>query len=245
MPSAVVLETGLTASTGSSPDALGALKTWVSNLVDGPFPLEVSAPLFWATAPEAVARIQEFRETQYRERLGYLLGPEQLRLESQLQLDARSAHFAVSRNGRMVGALRMTPAPFEFPALAESLSHWEGRFPASVELSRLVVSPEERSALVPPRLLVAASDWAMKAGFVGIVGLCRRAARTVFERYGLTATSETAHVVPMRGPQPYSLMAGTWPELIAATTRMSERLNRPRKNSLAETPSRHHPMEQT
>lgn len=225
--------------------AMGVLETRMARLGAGQPPVVMAGPFFHATAPAEVARVRQFRDAQYRARLSYLLSPEQLQLDWRLELDERSAHFHASREGQLVGSLRITPAPFEFQALASSLEAEAPRFQGYAEFSRLVVDPDARSPSVTPRLLIAACTWAMTEGYVGIVGLCRRAARTVFERYGLTAATEVQHHVPMRGPQPYTLMGGTWPRLIAASTRMSERLTRLRLNDSPDAYSRLVEVEQT
>ncbi|NOK22038.1 GNAT family N-acetyltransferase [Corallococcus carmarthensis] len=206
--------------------AMSALAVLMAPLGAGGTPLVVSGPHLRGASAADVERIQRFRDAQYRERLSYMLSPEQLQIDWRLQLDERSAHFGASWGERLVGSLRITPAPFEFHALAGSLEEQAPRFRGYAEFSRLVVDPDARSAYVTPRLLLAACTWAMQEGYVGIIGLCRRASRTVFERYGLTAASEEQHSVPLRGPQPYTLMMGTWPQLIAASTRLTQRLNR-------------------
>ncbi|NOK12700.1 GNAT family N-acetyltransferase [Corallococcus exercitus] len=214
--------------------AMRALEALMAPLGAGGTPLVLSGPLLRGASAAGIERIQRFRDAQYRERLSYMLSPEQLQIDWRLQLDERSAHFGASWGERLVGGLRITPAPFEFHALAGSLAELAPRFRGYAEFSRLVVDPDARGAYVTPRLLVAACTWAMQEGYVGIVGLCRRAARTMFERYGLTAASEEQHHVPLRGPQPYTLMMGTWPQLIAASTRLTQRLNRLRSKEASE-----------
>ncbi|MFP2896108.1 GNAT family N-acetyltransferase [Corallococcus sp. 4LFB] len=182
--------------------AMSVLETRMARLGAGQTPVVLAGPFFHATTPAEVERARRFRDAQYRARLSYLLSPEQLQLDWRLELDERSAHFHASRDGQLVGSLRITPGPFEFQALASSLDAEASRFQGYAEFSRLVVDPEARSPSVTPRLLVAACTWAMTEGYVGIVGLCRRAARTVFERYGLAASSEEPHRVPCGAPSP-------------------------------------------
>jgi len=223
----------------SNQDAVSTLQALVARLEVGQVPLELRGPLFEKANPDQVERIKQFRETQYRERVSYLLTPEQLELEQRLALDERSAHFGAIRGTQVVGCVRITPAPFEFQTLSSSLSEMSPQFQGYAEFSRLVVAPEERAAYVTTRLLVASCVWAMTEGYSGILGLCRRASRTVFERYGLTAASEAQHLIPIRGTQQYTLMVGNWPQLITGTTRLSERLNRLRASN---SPEAHTPM---
>lgn len=202
-------------------------------LVDGlesfDAPLDLRGPLFQASHSGEIARLRQFRDVQYRDRLAYLLCDDQLRLERSLTLDERSAHFSAERNRRVVACVRTTPAPFEFEALSHSLAQLAPSLRDHVELSRLLVQPGDRSPHVTTRLLAAACTWAVKEGYAGVVGLCRLRTRPLLERYGLTAASEVRHVVRYRSTQPYLLMAGRWPALIGATTRLHEKINRARR----------------
>ena len=187
--------------------------------------VNLRGPLFEASAPLDIQRIKAFREVQYRDRLNYLLCREQQQIEQDLDIDGRSAHFSAESDGRIVGSVRITPTPFEFESLSPSLAAMRPIVSGHVELSRLVVTTGASQGHVTTRLLVAASAWAMVAGYTGIVGLCRAETRTLLERYGLRPLSSAEHVVEWRGNQPYVLMIGSWSALAAATTRLSERLS--------------------
>lgn len=190
-------------------------------IVVGPFP---------GTDEALLQRVLEFRSVQYRAKRQYLHAAEQQDLERRLRLDERSQHFVAQFGDRIVGSVRLTPSLFEFSALAPSLAAEAEAFATYVELSRLAVDPVGGRQRVTTSLLVAACHWARASHYSGVVALCRRASRVIFERYGLGATSQSPHFIPWRGSEPYALMAGGWPELILSTLQLSDRL-------LAPTPS--------
>jgi predicted N-acetyltransferase YhbS len=179
---------------------------------------------FSGTDEALLGRVLDFRSIRYRTKRQYLHAAEQLDIERRLRLDERSQHFVAQCGDRIVGSVRLTPPPFEFSALAPSLVAEAEAFATYVELSRLVVDPVAGRQKVTASLLVAACHWARAANYPGVVALCRRASRVIFERYGLSATSRSPHFIPWRGSEPYALMAGAWPELILKTLQLSDRL---------------------
>jgi N-acyl-L-homoserine lactone synthetase len=182
--------------------------------------LEIRGPHFRGENPEHYWDILRFRENQYRDRLPYLLCAEQERIDQTFRLDGRSAHFCAVRNGRIVGSVRATPFPFEFQALISSLGEVARRHAPYVELSRLAIDTDERRANLSMHLLSAVCEWAVQASHDGVLGFCRRGTRTVFERYGLRPTSPDKYQVRWRGDHTYSLMAGSWHDLLEPTTQL-------------------------
>jgi predicted N-acetyltransferase YhbS len=182
--------------------------------------LEIRGPLFRGENPEHYWDILRFRTDQCRERLPYLLCAQQERIEQTLRLDGRSAHFCAVRDGRIVGSVRATPFPFEFQALIPSLGAAARTHAPYVELSRLAIDTDERRANLSTHLLSAVCEWAVQASHDGVLGFCRRGTRTVFERYGLRPTSPEQYQVPWRGDHTYSLMAGSWRDLLDPATRL-------------------------
>jgi N-acyl-L-homoserine lactone synthetase len=213
--------------------AAGTLVEWANDLAAAETGLRVRGPFFYDSHPFDLERITEFRDRRYPSRLGYLLCQEQREVEDALRLAQRSAHFCAERDGRIVGTLRITPFPFELEALSSTLAELAPQFAGHAEISRLLVDDGERGSHATMGLLVVSCAWALHRRFDGVVGLCRKGTRIVFERYGLRAVSAASHHVDWRGDQPYTLMVGAWPNLIAATTRLAERLY-PKKHLLKE-----------
>jgi N-acyl-L-homoserine lactone synthetase len=183
-----------------------------------------------ADARHELERIVEFRHSQYCGRRDYLYAEEQQRIERRLRIDQRSHHFIAESGDRIVGSLRLTPGPFEFEALSPSLAAYGTGLAAHAELSRLVVESTASRHNVTASLVVTACEWARAHGYSGIAALCGRGSRAIFVQYGLSPVSGSGHRIPWRGGETYTLMAGGWPEMIASTTRLSDRLS-PRKGA--------------
>jgi N-acyl-L-homoserine lactone synthetase len=168
-------------------------------------------------------RILEFRRSQYCGRRDYLYAAEQQRIERRLRIDQRSHHFMAESGDRIVGSLRLTPGPFEFEALVPSLAAYGATLAAHAELSRLVVESTASRDNVTASLVVTACEWARAHGYSGIAALCGRGSRAIFVPYGLSPVSGSSYLIPWRGDETYSLLVGSWPEMIASTTRLSDR----------------------
>ena len=175
--------------------------------------LVVDGPLLGDICPSFLVEIKCFRSVQYSKHLTYLLSADHSAIEEMHNFDGRSAHFCARRRDSIVGSVRATPEPFEFEVLADIKPTSIASRSNYIELSRLVVDADSGRNTVARQLLAFVCVWAMNEGYSGILGFCRKGARTLFERYGLHLASADEYRVPWRGSHKYFLMIGSWREI--------------------------------
>lgn len=149
--------------------------------------------------PDLMSRILDLRRRIQAREAPHLQEPSQLEIEKRLRLDERSFHFyALDGEGELVGALRLTPEPFEFSALTPELATAANRYAGFFEISRYVV---EKNATMAERLLLFAGVWILrKTTAPGVVALCPEKLKEYYRyKYGIVAEDiSEAFMIPTR-----------------------------------------------
>jgi hypothetical protein len=177
--------------------------------IRGPERLGAGAPL--------LEGLQALREREYLQAGPHLLSPVQRHIEERCQLDERSWHFLAAVGGEPVGALRVTPSPFEMAELAPELRYTSDDYAGYLEFNRLLVARAHRHLSIGRRLIAAAARWGLASDSQGVVAVCRDGAYTLFAKYGLTVAHQQQIVVPSRPGGMYSLVHGTWRAIVETT----------------------------
>jgi len=136
-------------------------------------------------SPDLMSRIVDLRRRIQAKEAPYLQSPAQLEIEKSLRLDERSFHFySLDEEGELVGALRLTPAPFELSALSPELATAAGRYAGFFEISRYVV---EKNAKMAERLLLFSGAWLLrKTTAPGVIALCPEKLKEYYRyKYGI------------------------------------------------------------
>jgi hypothetical protein len=166
--------------------------------------------------PAAWAGIEALRSVQYERRAPYLLSPALREGERRAGLDERGAHVVAWHQGRVVGAIRLTLAPYEFALSSGELAQAAEGLRDHVELSRFIVAPDLPRLSGSSLLLAAAVRGAVDLGARGLVALCRLPAVRLFQRSGMRPCDGREHVLRERGGQRYRLLHASWPDIAQA-----------------------------
>lgn len=161
--------------------------------------------------PELLKEIEDFRgEIFAREKPAFArVLAEKATLEK--QIDRRSYHFvARSEEGRMIGAVRMTPFPFEMALMTDAFDAYQGEIKHKLEINRLVVHPDYRDLGIGKKLNYAAFLKFSKSKYSGFAAICRLDKQAAFERLGMVAINKEPLKVPERGDAEYAVLSGQW-----------------------------------
>ena len=171
---------------------------------DGQFCFEALSP--GQISSEEMGELILFRARQFEQKSPHLLTEFQAELESNLALDQRSHHILARRkDGSLIGALRMTPFPFEISAILDEANQLSDTLKLNLEISRLVT--DSRVKNVGKKLLILAGLHAVETtSSLGFVGVCRVDKTSYFESFGMR---KVGLPVKIKGrPFDYHLIAG-------------------------------------
>lgn len=179
--------------------------------------LLLTGPVSGATLEPAVwAGIETLRNSQYEHRAPYLLAPDLRERERRAALDERGAHVVAWHQGKIVGAIRLTLAPYEFALSSGELERAGEALRGHVELSRFIVAPGLSRLPVSGLLLAAAVRGAVALSERGLVALCRLPAARLFQRSGMRPYDDRVHILQARGGQRYRLLHAGWSDIARA-----------------------------
>lgn len=166
----------------------------------------------YAQAP--MDEIRQYRDNQYllREQ-HYLFNELQTKCEEQFQLDQRSHHFWVTKDGALVGCIRATPAPFELEMALAGTPLSFSPFSDYIELSRLITSHNHEVSAFSIRLLACVALFSLKNQYSGFLAMCKAPQRRLFQRFGMKPLSNEYLTLPERNHGKYWFMAGNWNEI--------------------------------
>jgi hypothetical protein len=178
----------------------------VTSLVQGPHFTDGSAT-------GLLDEIRDLRRHRYASCSPHLLSTEVEARERRLKLDERAAHFLIRQSaGRLLGAVRLCPAPFESTELAVELASTDATFSRCFELSRLVCERRTGDPFLAARLLAFAGEWAAaQPGCEGLIAVCTRLRARVFHRYGMRPVKHEPLFLKDRPGSPYLLLHGDFP----------------------------------
>ncbi len=155
---------------------------------------------------EFLQEVSSFRSRHYEQSCPYLLSTSQAEIESKLLLDERSYH-VIARSklsGEIVGALRLTPAPFELSELFDISSLQEADYINKLEIGRLITNSSVRN--VGKKMMMLAGIFSSEnTTHNGFFGTCRAEKMTYFEKFGMKIVSQE---VSLRGrPNTYFIIS--------------------------------------
>jgi hypothetical protein len=133
-------------------------------------------------------RVIAFRTLQNQLRAPYLEEKHQVDIETRLQIDERSEHYALQLNGVIAACVRMTPMPFEFSALSEEFAARSLNFMGYYEFGRLCTDINlERKGFHAGILVIKAAQklFEMNEHAKGMVGICKTNRVAYMEKLGL------------------------------------------------------------
>jgi predicted GNAT family N-acyltransferase len=135
-----------------------------------------------------------FRDRQYSIHAPYLLDPYQKKIELNLDLDTRSHHIlARKKDGSVVGALRLTPYPFELTKLTDRCDLLSQELKQGLEIGRLITDPSVKD--VGKKMMILAGVHAVEnTPARGFVGLCRTEKLSYFKNFGMSEISEPTEI---------------------------------------------------
>ena len=175
----------------------------------------------------AMSAIHRLRAKVYESKgASYLCAVDGEAMLKNLALDERSFHLTVHRHAELIGALRLTVAPFE-------LSRETGRqeidhdYADHVEFGRLVMTRDASYRVSAEKLMAAGCLLALQKNKVGIVAMCRPVQARLFERYGLRRIIPSPITLPQRHNGSYWLLASTWQSMAEPIARIAERIRNP------------------
>ena len=181
---------------------------WMKNFSNIRFvgPVSANSPAF--------DEILRFRLEQNHRSAPHLEDPVQLEIERRLQIDERSLHFSLERNGRIVACVRATPAPYELSELSPKFAEHARGYPGYFEFGRLCTdaSLKRRGFYAGILTVKAARVVFMEEDGAGIIAVCRPNRVAYMEKLGLEAGAE-AVTVPARRSE-YRLMAASRDRLL-------------------------------
>jgi hypothetical protein len=155
----------------------------------------------------------QFREAEYQAReLSYLLNKPSKSDNDFSAVDRRSLHIWAEKGERIIGAMRVTRAPFELSQLVPGSLLGRRNFENYVEFSRLLIGASDGVSALAKRLIASACLYGMETGASGVIAICRAPQRRLFERLGLSTMPES-FVVPERQGGKYWLVHGSWSEI--------------------------------
>lgn len=171
-----------------------------------------------------MAGIRELRMTEYRNRgVNYLYEAPADVQERNDALDRRSRHLSVWSGGELMGAVRLTAAPFEL--VEETGTAWvHGEFGGHMEFGRLVMAGAANYRTAAEALTAAGCLSALEAGKQGVIAMCRPVQARLFERYGLKPITASPAVLPQRNGGRYWLMAAAWADMAVPIARIAAQL---------------------
>ncbi len=139
--------------------------------------IKLEGPLFYQNSLDRVMieKAIHFRTTQNLIRAPHLEDDFQQKIESELQIDQRSAHFIALKNNEIVICLRLTPGPFELSALSDDLKEVESSHKGFWEFSRLCTDIKlPVKGKVAKLLLIKGGLWLFSETKArGIIAICQ------------------------------------------------------------------------
>lgn len=165
------------------------LYSFVAKWLNGKKEVALVGPLFWVNGDDRkiILDVQKFRREQNAVRAPYLDAPAQLRIENELQIDERSAHFVAFKQNEVVACIRLTPGPFEMERLSPFLKERAQDFKDYYEFSRLCTQLTLKSkGSVACLMLLKSGLWLFSESKArGIVGICKQERVRYMSRFGL------------------------------------------------------------
>jgi hypothetical protein len=175
-------------------------------------------------ASRAMAEIHRLRNREYEIRgASYLHTAIGENLRKNQAFDQRSEHLAVWRTSTLIGALRLTAAPFELVA-ETGLSSLEDGYVHHMEFGRLVMTGDAGFRTPAEKLMASGCLRALDHGKAGVVAMCRPVQARLFERYGLARIVEQPLVLPLRDHGTYWLLASSWQSMASPIARIATRI---------------------
>jgi hypothetical protein len=153
----------------------------------------------WPTAGPAITAL---RAQVYEEKLPHMIAGG----EPSDACDPRAHHFVARRDGLLVAAMRLLPAPFEAEALFPDLARHLRSDTRYVEIGRMVVAPGTADVGASRLLSLFGLVWGLThTDYDGLIAYAR--ARTVnhFKMLGLEVVDQVASVAG-KADQPYVLL---------------------------------------
>lgn len=175
-------------------------------------------------ASRAMTEIHRLRAREYESRgASYLCAVTGETLLKNQVLDQRSLHLAVWRASTVIGALRLTTAPFEL-VTETSLSSVDDDYAHHMEFGRLVMTGDAGFRAPAEKLMASGCLMALDHGKAGVIAMCRPAQARLFERYGLARIVEQPLVLPQRDHGTYWLLASSWQSMASPIARIATRI---------------------
>lgn len=140
--------------------------------------------------PLLIQEIETFRARLYHRKAPYLLSPTQNEIEKRLTLDERSYQVIARRktNGELVGALRLTPYPFEVTELS-SIDFQKPEYLDKLEIGRLLTDPSVRN--VGKKIMILGGIHIVEnTNFKGFLGVVRAEKIKYFKNFGMQVISD-------------------------------------------------------
>lgn len=182
---------------------------------------------------DAMALINALRTKEYQGRgASYLCDPRQDVLKKNVALDMRSAHLTVWNGPALMGALRLTAAPFEL-AEETGVSWVNQEYSNHMEFGRLVMASAAGYRAPAEKLMAAGCLHALEAGKAGVVAMSRPVQARLFERYGLKPIVPFPSILPQRDNGTYWLLAASWSSMFEPIARIAAAILRRRDNLIA------------
>lgn len=148
--------------------------------------LEFTGPIF-SNDSKSLEKFYAFSDAQNKVKAYYLQSEFQRNLESDLELKERSAHFMVTKHGKVVACLRLTPSQFELSRLSQVFSLSSVKYLKYYEISRLNTDHLlPNKALIARLILFKAGLWLFaQTNAKGMIGICKTSKLHYFEKFGM------------------------------------------------------------
>lgn len=157
------------------------------------------APATWAEAGPAITAL---RALVYRERLPHMIAGG----EPTDAADGRAHHFVARREGAIVAAMRLLPAPFEAAALFPDLGRHLRPGTQYVEIGRMVVDPGTGEVGASRLLSLYGLAWGLAhTPYDGLIAYARERTVNHFRMLGLEVVARI-EAAPGKADQPYVLL---------------------------------------
>jgi len=182
---------------------------------------QVHGPLTSHEHSELLYKAMEFRRANSISRAPYLYEDAQLEIEKELNIDERSFHFVVIKDGEMMGYIRLTPMPFEISSLMPrsiiSLANYHHYFEFSRFITANHVTNKRYFALL---LLLKAGHWLFaKKNAGGILGICKPNRLHYFKYFNLFPQNNEPVSITNRIGE-YHFILGSKQDILFAISKM-------------------------
>jgi hypothetical protein len=144
--------------------------------------------------------VVEFRKKSLAPHFNYLFTEGHSKKVNEDEIDQRSYHLFLKSESKIIGAIRMTPMPFEATSIAAPTPSTKG-YENYLELTRMAVDKDFTHA-TKILLIYAGLSMHLETSYRGFVAICKRQFVKRFQLFGLEIREDNLRV-PYRGDWKY------------------------------------------